>query len=146
MSGSRQHELPRFLTNGFASRIVRKTNKDDSVFVWVYRRNTEPFESNTSNVGVGGKFYDDGVVSVDDEITDLEGRFANCLNQLRESHDGSPVTNSVFLDFVVHLTSRTKHLRDSIINTGGFLTDALLSYLSENWREYFGGYFAKIVK
>lgn len=33
------------------------------------------------NVGVERKFYDDGAVSVDDDITDLEGPFANCRSE-----------------------------------------------------------------
>jgi hypothetical protein len=141
MAGSRHHEVPQFLMRGFGSRIPKK--KGDATFVWVYRRNAEPFECTTGNVGVEGKFYQHSELNVDPEITEVEGPFANCLNDLRRRADGSRVADANFFEFAVHMTSRTKHFRDSIINSGGFLADSLLRYLSEHWREYFGRYYSK---
>lgn len=142
MAGSRHHEVPQFLMRGFASRIIPK-KKGDAIFVWVYRRNAEPFECSTVDVGVEGKFYQHAELNIDPEITVVEGPFANCLNDLRRRADGYRVADANFFEFAVHVTSRTKHLRDSFVNSGGFLADSLLSYLSENWRKYFGGYYSK---
>ncbi len=142
MAGSRHHQIPQLLMRGFASRTIPK-KKGDTVFVWVHRKNAAPFECSTVDVGVEKKFYSDETVSVDGAITELEGPFAECLNKLRRCADGFRVTDSTFLEFVVHMTSRTKHVRDSFTNSMGVLSDELFSYLSENWREYFGRYFAK---
>ena len=142
MAGSRHHQVPQFLMKGFASRIISK-QKGDAVFVWTYRKGIEPFESSTVDVGVEKKFYQEGKLNVDPEITELEGPFATCLNEIRRSPDGYRVTDSTFIEFIVHLTARTKHVRDTFISGGGFLADGLLAYLSDNWREYFRRYFAK---
>jgi hypothetical protein len=127
---------------GFASCIIPK-QKVDTVLVWTYRKGIEPFECSTVDVGVEKKFYQGDELNVDLEITELEGPFAKRLNEIRSSPDGYRVTDSTFVEFIVHLTARTKHVRDTFINGGGFLADGLLTYLSGNWREYFRKYFAK---
>src|SRR6185437_10758123 len=104
MAGSRHHEVPRFLMRGFASRIVAKTRKDDAVFVWFYRKDAQPLECNTLNVGVERAFYREGEFNVDDEITDLEEKFAPVVNRVRELEDGSKISDQMFLEFIVHLT------------------------------------------
>jgi len=142
MAGSRHHEIPQFLMRGFASRIIPK-KKGDTVLVWMYRKNAAPCEPSTVDVGVEDKFYRHGELDVDPAITEREGRFAACINELRRKPDGFLVADPTLLEFVVHLTSRTKHLRDSFINSGGLLADLLLTYLSSNWREYFARYFTK---
>jgi hypothetical protein len=144
MAGTRHHEIPRFLQKGFASRIVKK-GKKESVFVWVYRKGNEPYECNTVNVGVETKFYTDGSLNVDDEITELEKPFSKCVANLRDYDDSTRVTDDTFLEFVVNLTVRTKHIRDSIIDSTSSLIDNLFGYFSdyENWREYCVEYFAR---
>src|ERR1051326_8081276 len=139
MSGKRQHEIPRFLMRGFASRVEPKLNKDDSVFVWVYRKRIEPFESNTLNVGAEGRFYDDGTLNVDDEITELEKTFSPAVNEARQLDDGSKISDQTLFEFIVNLTVRTKHLRDSIAGIGEFAVDRILRQFSnyENFRAYF---------
>jgi hypothetical protein len=127
---------------GFSSRIIPK-KKGDTVFVWMYRKNAAPREVRSVDVGVEDKFFQHGELNVDPEITDIERRFAACLNELRRCADGYRFTDLTFLEFVVHLTSRTKHVRDSFIIGGGFLVDGLFGYLVDNWREYFQRYFAK---
>jgi len=146
MAGSRHHVIPRFLLRGFASRATSKANKKENIFVWVHPKGKEPYECNIVNVGVEREFYGQGAQSVDDEITDIEGPFANCLNHLRKSaDDGSKVTDSTLLEFVAHLTARTKHLRESIIDSTGYLFDNVFGHLSEynNWREFCLRYFTQ---
>lgn len=137
MAGSRHHEVPRFLIRGFASRIVAKTKKDDAVFVWFYRKNAEPFECNTLNVGVERGFYREGEFNIDDEITDLEKKFA-LVNRVRELEDGAKISAQIFLEFIVHLTLRTKHIRESLIDMGAFANDKLLGHFTgqQNLRNY----------
>lgn len=145
MAGSRHHVIPRFLLRGFASRVTSKANKEN-VFVWVHPKGRDPYECNIINVGVEREFYGQGAQSVDDEITDIEGAFANCLNYLRKSaDDGSKVTDPTLLEFIVHLTARTKHLRESIIDSTGYLFDNVFGHLSEynNWREFCLRYFTQ---
>jgi Protein of unknown function (DUF4238) len=142
MAGTRHHQVPQFLMRGFASRIIPK-KKGDTVLVWLYRKNAAPREVSTVDIGVEDKFYQHGELNVDPEITDIEGRFAECLNELRHCGDGYRITDLTFLEFVVHLTSRTKHVRDSFVISGGFLVDGLFRYLADNWRDYFQRYFAK---
>lgn len=140
MAGARHHEVPQFLMKGFASRTIPK-KKDHAVFVCVFRKNMEPFECSTTDIGVERWFYKHEHLNVDDEITEIEGPFANYVSELRLSPDGTRITDRTLLELVVHLTTRTKHLRDSIIDSGGAMVDKMLGFLSKNWREYFLKYF-----
>jgi hypothetical protein len=139
MAGTRHHILPKFLLKGFASKVITKAEKQDDVFVWVYRKGVIPYESKTTKVGVEKHFYGkEGELNVDDEITDIEPSFAVPLDQLRVQSDGSKVSDEKVIEFITHLSARTKHLRDSIIDTTGFLVDNLFGYLSDydNWRAW----------
>jgi hypothetical protein len=140
MAGVRHHVLPRFLLKGFASKIVPRGVKQDEVFAWVYRKGAaKPFEANIIKVGVEKHFYGkEGDLNVDDEITDVEGDFAASVNALRKRDDGYKVTDDRVIEFIVHLTSRTKHLRDSFIDAGEFLADRLFGYFSDygNWKAW----------
>ena len=132
------------LNAGFASRIITK-KKRNTTLVWVYRRNDEPRECSTVDVGVESNFYKQGELNVDDEITELEQGFAACLAELRAYADVQSVTDDRFLQFVVNLTARTKHVRDSIISSTGPLIQNVFTYLSdyENWRDYCFRYFTR---
>ena len=84
MSGKRQHYIPRFLQEGFASRL-----SGEEAFTWVYRKNAAPFESNTTNVGSENYFYGQpGTGSTDELLTGVEGKFAELLHDLREEKPG----------------------------------------------------------
>lgn len=126
MAGARQHTLPRFLLKGFASRL-----KGEEVFTWVYRKGAIPFEANILKVGVEKHFYGkEGEISVDDEITRLEGDYAQLLSELRGLDNRSAVSDPRVAEFVAHLTARTKHLRDSFRESIEYLLDEMHSYLS----------------
>lgn len=140
MAGIRHHILPRFLLKGFASKTIPRGAKQDEVFTWVYRKGAAtPFEANITKVGVEKHFYGkDGELNVDDEITGIEGEFAAAIDALRKQDDGYKVTDENVIGFVVHLTSRTKHLRDTFIDAGEFLADNLFGYFSDydNWKAW----------
>ena len=55
MSGKRQHLIPQFLQEGFASHT-----SGEKTFTWIYRKGVPPFNSNIINVGVEGWFYTEG--------------------------------------------------------------------------------------
>ena len=130
MAGVRHHILPRFLLKGFASRVVGQ-----EVFTWVYRKGGNVFETNTVNVSVEKHFYGrEGGLNVDDEITDIEKGFATLLNELRLKDNAYEIVNPAVADFVGHLSSRTKHLRDSLVETTGVLTTTLTNYLADQSR------------
>ena len=127
MAGVRQHILPRFLLKGFASR-----SDAQEVFTWVFRKGGNIFEANTKNVAVEKHFYTQPAnTSVDDEITELERVFARLLDSLRNENDGFKITDPSVPEFVSHLTSRTKHLRDSFIEATGDMTKILSDYLAD---------------
>lgn len=141
MAGKRHHVLPRFLLKGFASR----TESADS-FVYLYRKESGPFETNTKNVSVVTHFYGkEGEVNADDGITEAEGDFASLINTLRECNDGESIDSDSIVEFVVHLSGRTKHLRDSLIESTGSMMGKFTDVLSDEkqLREWTVGSFEK---
>ena len=104
----------------------------------MFRKNTVPREPSTVDVGVEEKFYRDGELNVDEEITELEKTFARSVNQVRQLHDGSKITDGTLIEFIVNLTMRTKHLRDSLIDIGEFAVDKILGHFCDyqNAREF----------
>jgi len=127
MAGDRHHILPRFLLKGFASRISGK-----EVFTWAYRKDGTIFEPNTTKISVEKHFYGkEGEVSVDAEITDLEDEFANLLDELRAREEGIEITGLKIPEFIAHLCIRTKHLRDSFLESSEFLMDRISEFLSD---------------
>jgi Protein of unknown function (DUF4238) len=109
MSGKRQHFVPQFLQNGFVSH-----SNGDEAFTWVYRKNSKPFNANIINVGVEGYFYSqDGDNQVDDEITNLETRFAALVNSLRAGNTEAISNTEAIAEMISHFEIRTRHLRQS---------------------------------
>lgn len=141
MAGIRHHILPRFLLKGFASKVVGQ-----EVFTWVYRKEGKIFEANIVNVGVEKHFYGkEGELNVDDEITDVERGFAILLDELRRKDNAYQLLDPKIADFVGHLSGRTKHLRDSLIDTTGVLTNTLTGYLADqnNFRSWILEYYKR---
>lgn len=141
MAGIRHHILPRFLLKGFASKIAGQ-----EVFTWVYRQEGKIFEANTKNVSVEKHFYGrEGELNVDDEITEIEKNFAYLLDKLRSQDNGFEILDTKIADFVGHLSIRTKHLRDSLIETSDLLTSTLFNYLADenNFRNWLLEYYKR---
>lgn len=141
MAGKRHHILPRFLLKGFASNIVR-----DTVLTWVYRREGKVFEASTADVAVEKDFYGkEGGPSVDDEITEIEPDFASLLDELRRTSNGYEIRDSRIAEFVGHLSSRTKHIRDSLVDSSEFLIATLFEYLADqnNFRAWILEYYKR---
>ncbi|MBA3569153.1 MAG: DUF4238 domain-containing protein [Pyrinomonadaceae bacterium] len=132
---------PKFLLKGFASKV-----DEQEVFTWVYRKEGKVFEANTLNVSVEKHFYGKtGELNVDDEITDIEKRFARLLDALRNEDHTCATLDPNLPEFVGHLSSRTKHLRDSFIDSTEFLTSTLFTYLGDekNFRTWILEYYRR---
>lgn len=126
MSGKRQHFIPRFLQEGFASHRV-----GNATFTWVYRKGAAAFNTNIINVGVERLFYtDNDGTQADDLITDGEGVFSRTVDKLRSITHG-PVTDTEIPRLIAHLEIRTRHMRENLLRTGGFIVSAFLDFMSD---------------
>lgn len=126
MPGKRQHFIPRFLQAGFASH-----QSGGEIFTWVYRKTANPFNSNIINVGVEGHFYRDGAnTEADNLITGAERPFSVLIKDLRTGNPAS-LSDPSLPQLVAHLELRTRHLRQSLLQTGEFVVSRILDLLSD---------------
>ena len=126
MAGKRQHFIPRFLLEGFASHT-----SGENVFTWVFRKGSCPFNTNIINVGVEGYFYTDGNdTQADDMITEAEETFSHMVQKLRKSPPMT-VSESQIPNLIAHFEIRTRHLRESFIHTGNYLVSRLLDFMED---------------
>jgi len=109
MAGRRTHILPRFLLKGFAKKI-----RGDQVYVWRYAAAQASLPTNVINVAVERDFYGrpDEPIEADTAITEIEKSYGPVVGRLRDGAPG-PVHDPLIASFIVHLSSRTKHLRTS---------------------------------
>jgi hypothetical protein len=127
MTGKRQHILPRFLLKGFASRVEGR-----EFYTWVYRIPGKIFETNIINVGLEKYFYGrEGEISVDANITDVEGEYANLLDELREYRGQVEISDDRIAHFITHLVVRSKHIREVLRESSEFIVEKISDYLSD---------------
>ena len=127
MAGVRHHTHPRFLLKGFASRV-----EGAKAFAWVYWRDREPQEWSIRDIAVGKHFYGrEGDVNADPAITHEEARFAPLVDDLRRAPDGTRIADPMIASLVAHLSIRTKHLRDSVLESADSLLPHIRLYLSD---------------
>lgn len=128
MAGNRQHIIPRFLLKGFVGR-----EKGGKLYTWVYPKNKPPSEANIRRVGVERHFYGkQGEMSVDDDITEFEGKYALLLDELRQSPGEIEIFDTRVPNLVTHLVTRTKHFRDSFRESMEFLMQKMTEYFSNS--------------
>lgn len=126
MAGNRDHFVPRLLLRGFASR-----NSGKEIYTWVQRKDEKPFETNIINAAVGKAFYEfDGHTDIDAEITKLESKFAVSIQSLRQAETNTVIDDESIPELVVHLSIRTKHLRDSILGASDYVLKALIDFMA----------------
>src|SRR5438105_4323424 len=115
MAGRRHHTIPRFLLKGFASSLRGK-----EVYVWLYRKDAAGVETNINNVGVERDFYGrTEETDLDARMTHLETNvFSGLIDELRASrtNDDDAIYDERIPELVVHLSVRTRQLRDSVSN------------------------------
>ena len=126
MAGKRQHFIPRFLLEGFASHT-----SGDEVFTWVYRKGSRPFNTNTINVGVEGYFYTDGDdTRADQIITEAENTFAPLVRKLR-MNPLMAVCDPQIPKLIAHFEIRTRHVRENFLRKGDYLFSRLLDFMDD---------------
>ena len=125
MAGKRQHFIPRFLQEGFVDSTKRGKKS-----TWVFRHDTQPFNTNIANVGVEGKFYtSDQDTTVDDAITKAENDFSALLNEIR-AESNSALLDSNLPRLIAHLEIRTRNLRENLLQVGEFLVSQFVDFMS----------------
>lgn len=141
MAGKRQHFIPQFLQRGFASHVVR-----DEAFTWVYRKGDEPFNANIKNVGVEGFFYSEGGDrQLDDSITTSERDFSSITADLCSGKPPEASDAKRLAQLVAHLEVRTRHIRQSFLESGTHLLDELLKFVGDN-TQAFGSHFQRKIR
>ena len=126
MSGKRQHFIPRFLLKGFASH-----ESGDAVFTWVYRKGSEPFNTNIVNVGVESHFYtQENDTRADVKITEIENSFSSLVQKLR-ANPLLAVHDSQIPYMIAHFEIRTRHLRQNFLETGNYLVSRFLDFMND---------------
>jgi len=141
MAGKRHHILPKFLLKGFASKTIR-----EGFLTWVYRREGNVFEASIADVAVERYFYGkQGGSNIDAEITNLEVGYALLLDELRNKGNGYQIMDSRMAEFIGHLSSRTKHIRDSLADSSEFLVSTLFDFLADehNFRAWILEYYKR---
>lgn len=119
--------LPRLLLKGFSSRI-----EGEEHYTWVYRKNANPFETNIINVGVSKGFYSkEQDISVDDTITYMEGEFATDLDKIRQFDSSTLLKNTKIAEFASHMEIRTRHLRDSFLESSDAFVSEFIDFLRD---------------
>jgi len=126
MSGKRQHFIPQFLQEGFASH-----NHGGGKFTWVYHKGRSPFNTNIKNIGVEGQFYTENKdTEVDDTITAAEGKLSALISTLRTEGSAS-LEDPLLSHLIAHFEIRTRHLREAFIRTVDLISSKLLDFMSD---------------
>lgn len=127
VAGKRQHYVPQALQRGFVSRW-----RGDNAYTWVYRRDSEPFETNIKNSAVETHFYvDDDGAEADSQITRREGEYGALLDHLRNYGGTESIEPERLAELVAHFEIRTRSLRESFKDMGGFVADQLFRVLED---------------
>lgn len=107
MSGRLQHHIPRSFQRGFVT-------FEGSEQTYVYRRDRQ-YKSNIKGVAAQRDFYStpsaDGRQTLDDEITQYEGRLSLLLQALRDANIEQAVAASTAAEVIAHLVPRANSVR-----------------------------------
>ncbi len=130
MAGKRQHYVPRFLQRGFLY-----DPHCDAERTWLHRRGARARLVGIRDVGVGEYFYSklraDGVETLDDVITAIEGGLDGELSALRRAPVDEPIDPKVAARLTTHLMLRTAHVR-SVFEQGAVqIFNAAIPVLSD---------------
>ena len=128
MAGKRQHFMPQFIQQGFASRV-----KNDETYTWVFRKGALPFEANITKVGVESEFYnEDEDTEADDLITKDEAtKFAGLVCAVRDGEPSS-LSDPRLPQLIAHLEIRTRHLRQNFIRMSDIAGSWLFNSMSSD--------------
>ncbi len=102
----RQHTLPRFLLQGFAS---RSTNDEHMSFV--FRADRPPFETNIKNISVERFFYGKDDDTLEIPLSKHEARIAPVIQRLLSSTEVGQEEAAELSRFVAVLAARSRPMR-----------------------------------
>jgi hypothetical protein len=106
MAGTRNHYLPVFLQEGFASKITEK-----QTYLWACRKSKGPYWTTAESTGVEGHFYiDNGDPAADDTITAYESQILSLVGDLRTIPAG-PADHVKIPELIAHLEMRSRNFR-----------------------------------
>jgi len=110
LAGKRQHYVPRFIQRGFLANAG-----DSAERTWLHRHGAKAKLVGIGDIGVEDWFYSrkslDGQPTLDDAITEYERDLSDRVKALREAKVGSLIAPQHVAETVVHLVTRTAHLR-----------------------------------
>lgn len=110
MAGKVQHEIPQLFQRGFLI-----PGAGDAERIFVFRKGGASFPSNINRSAAESYFYSepstDGSKTLDDELTDYEGRLDGLVQALRSVPIGEMADPETAAEVIAHLTTRNAHLR-----------------------------------
>jgi hypothetical protein len=123
VAGKRQHYLPRLLQRGFLDDASNPKER-----TWLNRKSVPARLVGIRDVGVEEFFYSrpasNGQQTLDDFITELEGDLSAVIAGYRTAVHGDVVDARIAARTIVHLVTRTAHIRSVV-------TDAMSQLLDE---------------
>lgn len=118
MAGRKHHHIPQFLQRKFGLQDT-KANK-----VVVFRKDQEPFSTNTINYGAERDFYAEGEdFFVDDLITEYEGDIQAFLNLLAAGDESALREGVTIATLIAHFEMRSAFLRSQLLELSGTMVD-----------------------
>jgi Protein of unknown function (DUF4238) len=111
MAGKKNHIIPKWMQKGFASRTV-----GEEVFTWIYRKGSNPFETNTGNSNAENYFYGrKEELNADDVMTEVETyKLSPLINKLRNRNCDLNNSKTEIAELIAHFSIRTKTMRKGI--------------------------------
>jgi len=110
----------------------------------VFRKKQKAFETNIINVGVEGFFYsNDGSTEIDDLITLAEGNYSELISSLKLKSNEEELDRSRVAELIAHLEVRTRHIRNSFLESGSELVDEILKLFADE--EFISEYLIDLV-
>lgn len=139
MAGKRQHYVPRFLQRGFLDDHLEEAER-----TWLHRRGAEARLVGIRDVGVRENFYSklraDGVATLDDLITAIEGNLDRELAAIRMAPVGELIDSTIAARLTAHLLMRTAHVRSVVEQAATHVFDGAIELFTsaDNVRDYLG--------
>jgi hypothetical protein len=122
----RNHFVPRFLLNRFASRTDGKKS-----WVWQLSRDREPIEISTRDAAVATQFYGGSETGVEDALAVAETRFSRTLSALDAGESAHNHAEGL-REFVWNLAVRTRALRKQFEDVAERLTTKVIETVTSD--------------
>jgi Protein of unknown function (DUF4238) len=124
-SRRRNHFIPRFLLNRFASRT-----EGEKSWTWQVDKFRPPKELSTKDVAVGSYFYGGHVVDVESMFSVVESEYRMLLQEVDSGTDLNTKRQELS-QFTWSIAARTRHIREATTDFIKNLVDLAFDYLGE---------------